>query len=226
MVLILVKTHWAAHAYTAPMRNSPSLTTKLLAMGAGFLLVALSSIGLTLWVTWKLEGSAAAVNEAGRLRMNMLRMVMVLQTEPVQAVQQHAKEFDASLELLRTGDPSRPLFVPWSDETRPRFDAIRLNWAQLQQQWTQEPRPSRDQALAQADHFVSEVDRFVETIEVQIAGWTAALHLFQLCMMALAIAAAVTFMAVSYLLVINPVARLQGAQARLRQGDLSTRLPP
>ncbi len=44
-------------------------------------------------------------------------------------------------------------------------------------------------------------------------------------MMALAIAAAVTFMAVSYLLVINPVARLQGAQARLRQGDLSTRLP-
>ena len=225
MVLILVKTCWAAHAYTAPMRNSPSLTTKLLAMGAGFLLVALSSIGLTLWVTWKLEGGAAAVNEAGRLRMNMLRMVMVLQTEPVQAVQQHAKEFDASLELLRTGDPSRPLFVPWSDETRPRFDAIRLNWAQLQQQWTQEPRPSRDQALAQADHFVSEVDRFVETIEVQIAGWTAALHLFQLCMMALAIAAAVTFMAVSYLLVINPVARLQGAQARLRQGDLSTRLP-
>ena len=108
MVLTLVKTHWAAHAYTAPMRNSPSLTTKLLAMGAGFLLVALSSIGLTLWVTWKLEGSAAAVNEAGRLRMNMLRMVMVLQTEPVQAVQQHAKEFDASLELLRTGDPSRP----------------------------------------------------------------------------------------------------------------------
>ena len=66
MVLTLVKTHWAAHAYTAPMRNSPSLTTKLLAMGAGFLLVALSSIGLTLWVTWKLEGGAAAVNEAGR----------------------------------------------------------------------------------------------------------------------------------------------------------------
>ena len=103
--------------------------------------------------------------------------------------------------------------MPWSDETRPRFDAIRLNWAQLQQQWTQEPRPSRDQALAQADHFVSEVDRFVETIEVQIAGWTAALHLFQLCMMALAIAAAVTFMAVSYLLVINP---WPGCKARRR----------
>ena len=207
------------------MRNSPSLTAKLLALGVGFLLVALGSIGLTLWVTWKLEGGAAAVNEAGRLRMNMLRMVLVLQAEPVQALQQRAKEFDASLELLRTGDPARPLFVPWSEETRPRFEGIRAEWAALHRQWMQEPRPDRAQALAQADHFVTQVDQFVETIEVQIAGWTAALHLFQLCMMALAIAAAVTFMAVSYLLVINPVARLQNAQARLRQGDWSTRLP-
>ena len=207
------------------MRNSPSLTAKLLALGVGFLLVALGSIGLTLWVTWKLEGGAAAVNEAGRLRMNMLRMVLVPQAEPVQALQQRAKEFDASLELLRTGDPARPLFVPWSDETRPRFEGIRAEWAALHRQWMQEPRPDRAQALAQADHFVTQVDQFVETIEVQIAGWTAALHLFQLCMMALAIAAAVTFMAVSYLLVINPVARLQNAQARLRQGDWSTRLP-
>ena len=97
------------------MRSRPTLSTKLLAMGAGCLLVALASIGLTLWVTWKLEGGAAAVNEAGRLRMNMLRMVLVLQTEPPEAVQERARQFDASLELLRTGDPSRPLFVPWSD---------------------------------------------------------------------------------------------------------------
>ena len=72
------------------MRSRPTLSTKLLAMGAGCLLVALASIGLTLWVTWKLEGGAAAVNEAGRLRMNMLRMVLVLQTEPPEAVQERA----------------------------------------------------------------------------------------------------------------------------------------
>lgn len=38
------------------MRNKPTLKTKLLALGAGFLLVAMASIGLTLWVTWNLEG--------------------------------------------------------------------------------------------------------------------------------------------------------------------------
>ncbi|EHL20603.1 multi-sensor signal transduction histidine kinase [Acidovorax sp. NO-1] len=212
-------------AYTAPMRAKPTLTTKLLAMGAGFLLVALTSISLTLWVTWKLEGGAAAVNEAGRLRMNMLRMVLVLQTEPQEAVRERVRQFDASLDLLRTGDPSRPLFVPWSDETSARFEAVRSQWAQARSDWMVVPPPSRAQTLAQADAFVQEVDGFVDAIEIQIAGWTAALHLFQLFMMAVAIVAAMTFMAVSYLLVINPVARLQQAQTRLRQGELGTRLP-
>ena len=207
------------------MRNKPTLTTKLLALGVGFLVVALASISLTLWVTWKLEGGAAAVNEAGRLRMNMLRMVLVLQTEPPEAVQERARLFDASLDLLRTGDPSRPLFVPWSDETRALFDAIRERWAQARTGWVGPLPPDRAATLAQADEFVREVDAFVDAIELQIAGWTAALHLFQLFMMALAVVAAVTFMAVSYLLVINPVSRLQQAQARLRKGELDARLP-
>ena len=211
------------------MRSKPTLSTKLLAMGTGFLLVALASIGLTLWVTWKLEGGAAAVNEAGRLRMSMMRMALVLQTEPPatvrDAVLERARQLDASLDLLRTGDPSRPLFVPWSDDTRHRFDAVRAQWAAARTDWASTPPTARAQTLAQADAFVQQVDGFVDAIEVQIAGWTAALHLFQLFMMALAIAAAVTFMAVSYLLVINPVARLQLAQARLRQGELGTRLP-
>ena len=42
-------------AYTAAMRKKLSLSTKLLAMGSVFLLVALASIGFTLWVTWQLE---------------------------------------------------------------------------------------------------------------------------------------------------------------------------
>lgn len=223
--LTCVKELRPSRAYTGPMRTKPTLTTKLLAMGAGFLMVALASISLTLWVTWKLEGGAAAVNEAGRLRMNMLRMVLVLQTEPAEALQERVRQFDASLDLLRTGDPSRPLFVPWSDETRTRFDAVRAQWSRARGGWLAAQPTDRAQTLAQADAFVQQVDGFVDAIEIQIAGWTAALHLFQLLMMALAIVAAVAFMAVSYLLVINPVARLQQAQAALRQGELGTRLP-
>ena len=223
--LIRIKTKAARPSYTAPMRTKSPLTFKLLAMGMGFLLVAMASIGLTLWVAWQLEGGAAAVNEAGRLRMNMLRMVLVQQTESPEDVQMHARQFDASLELLRTGDPSRPLSVPWEADTRARFEDIRATWGDLRNEWAIGLPPDRARSLAQADSFVHKVDGFVEAIEIQIAGWTAVLHLFQLAMMAVAIAAAVTFMAVSYLLVLNPVSQLQQALARLRQGEWGTRLP-
>lgn len=203
------------------MRKKPSLSTKLLALGVGFLLIALASIGLTLWVTWQLEGGAAAVNEAGRLRMNMLRMVIAQQNESPERVAALERQFDDSLELLRTGDPARPLFVPRAEETRERFERVRSEWRILRSHWG-EVMPV--QAVERADAFVLHVNAFVESIETQIARWTAVLHLFQLLMVALAIAAAVTFMAVSYLLVLHPVARLQQALARLRQGDLGTRL--
>ncbi|MGD9773833.1 type IV pili methyl-accepting chemotaxis transducer N-terminal domain-containing protein [Diaphorobacter sp.] len=206
------------------MRKKPTLSTKLLAMGAVYLLVALASIGFTLWVTWQLEGGAAAVNEAGRLRMNVLRMELAQQSESAQELEQLRQRFDAGLELLRTGDPSRPLFVPWSDETRARYGDIQRQWLALQQQSASTHPGSAAATLDRSDAFVREIDGFVEAIEVQIVRWTAMLHLFQLFMVAIAIGSAVTFMALSYLLVLNPVARLQQALARVRQGDLATRL--
>ena len=42
------------------------------------LALALGAIGLTLWVTWHLEGGAAAVNEAGRMRMQAWRLAQTL----------------------------------------------------------------------------------------------------------------------------------------------------
>ena len=41
----------------------------MLRIGASLLILALASIGLTLWVTCQLDGGVAAVNEAGRKRM-------------------------------------------------------------------------------------------------------------------------------------------------------------
>ena len=206
------------------MRKKPSLSTKLLAMGAAFLCVALASIGFTLWVTWRLEGGAAAVNEAGRLRMNMLRMVLAQQNESPGEVARLAERFGASLELLRTGDPARPLFVPWSPATQERYAHVTQRWQAMQDVWKAGHPAGGAEAVAQADAFVREVDGFVEAIEVQIVRWTAALHLFQLFMVALAIAAAVAFMALSYLVVLNPVTRLQQALASVRRGALDTRL--
>ena len=77
--------------------------------------MALASIGLTLWVTWQLEGGAAAVNEAGRLRMQTWRLTSAVQAQlPPAEVAALVAQFDESLNMLRSGDPSRPMFVPWA----------------------------------------------------------------------------------------------------------------
>src|SRR3990167_5225586 len=104
------------------MASTVSLSIKLIRIGAGLLVIALASIGLTLWVTWQLEGGAAAVNEAGRMRMQTWRLNSSVAAQlPASDINALVAQFDQSLGLLRSGDPSRPLFVPWNDEVSRQF---------------------------------------------------------------------------------------------------------
>jgi two-component system nitrate/nitrite sensor histidine kinase NarX len=206
------------------MRGSWTLTAKLFTSGATFLVLALASIGLTLWVTWNLEGGAAAVNEAGRMRMQTYRLALELSGNPASPeAKALARGFDESLALLKSGDPSRPLFVPWSSATREHFQRVSTQWTLLRDSWLAEhPTPIR--AAREAGEFVALVDGFVAAIETQIARWTAILHMFQLAMMGLAIGSAVMMLYAGYLFVLNPLARLQRGLTEVQQGDLSTRV--
>ena len=63
------------------MRWRRQLSTKFLATGVLLLVLALVSIGLTMWVTRQLDGGAAAVNEAGRMRMQTWRLTSAVQAQ-------------------------------------------------------------------------------------------------------------------------------------------------
>ena len=119
---------------------------------------------------------------------------------------------------------SRPLFVPWSDAVSARYERIRGDWSALRTQWQAEDHVDAQAIMGSADAFVREVDGFVEAIEDRLSRWTAILHLFQMCLMALAIIAAVSFMATSYWLVLHPVGQLRSALERMRRGHLDTRM--
>jgi two-component system, NarL family, nitrate/nitrite sensor histidine kinase NarX len=204
--------------------KSWTLTAKLYISGLTFLVLALTSIGLTLWVTWNLEGGAAAVNEAGRMRMQTYRLALEASTNgPTRDTLALVRSFDASAALLRTGDPSRPLFVPWSDLSRHRFALVTQAWTGLREHWSTQ-QPTAAEASRDAARFVALVDGFVAAIEVQMARSTAILQAFQLAMMALAIAAVVAMLYAGYLFVLNPLARLRNGLTAVQQGDLSTRV--
>lgn len=207
------------------MQPTTSLSKKLIRTGTGLLLVALTSIGLTLWVTWQLEGGAAAVNEAGRMRMQTWRLSSTVQAQlPGAEVQKLVTNFDDSLELLRTGDPSRPLFVPWDDSGRENFAIIEALWRVQRAQWLLAEPLSPQDSLQTAGLFVDAIDRFVLSIEQQMSRLTAILNLFQFVMMALAIGGAVLMLYTGYLYVINPLAHLRNGLRKIEAGDFSTRV--
>jgi two-component system nitrate/nitrite sensor histidine kinase NarX len=206
------------------MPKTISLSTKLGAIGAVLLLMALASIGLTLWVTWQLEGGAAAVNEAGRMRMQTWRLAQALPSQDGQRLQDQLAQFEQTLSLLRTGDVSRPLLVPKDLRSQQAFAEVQQNWQLLRATWAAGAPPAAATVSSQAEVFVARVDTFVTAIETQLARWTTVLNAFQFVMMALAIGSAVALLYSAYLFVFNPLSRLQTGLARVGEGDLAARV--
>lgn len=207
------------------MNSRGRLSTKFLTLGIALLLLALLSISLTMWVTRQLDGGAAAVNEAGRLRMQAWRLASAVQggrsAEEVQAL---VLAFDATMALLREGDPQRPLFVPWTEDTAERFDALNASWQKLHPIWSVKAIPDAKFLTASVDGFVDQVSQLVMSIERTMARFTAVLNLFQFLMMALAVAAAVFSLYVGYLFVIHPLQRLRDGLQQIEGGDFSARV--
>jgi two-component system nitrate/nitrite sensor histidine kinase NarX len=220
------------------LKKSPQhLSTKLIRTGLALLGLALISIGLTFYITRQLDGGAAAVNEAGRLRMQAWRLVAVGQQEPtLESAQRYQRttqslidEFDSSMALLRTGDPSRPLFVPWDDASSAQFKNVDSLWRQLKQDResgsaTGMPLSLASRSLTTAEQFVGAIDTLVQQIETHMARLTALLNLFQFVLVALAIAGATIMLYTGYQFVLNPLARLRNALKRVEGGDLHTRI--
>jgi two-component system, NarL family, nitrate/nitrite sensor histidine kinase NarX len=207
------------------MPATASLSTKLMRIGAALLLLALASIGLTLWVTWQLEGGAAAVNEAGRMRMQTWRLSSAVQAlSPSDHIETLVKEFDHSLALLRSGDASRPLFVPWDENSRREFAVVEGLWAVEREAWLERGQLDPVKSQRMAGEFVAATNRFVLTIEQQLSGYTAVLNLFQMVMMALAILGAVIMLYTGYMYVINPLGQLQRGLERIEAADFGTRV--
>ena len=204
------------------MKTTASLSTKLIRIGAVLLVVALVSIGVTLWATWKLNGGAAALNEAGRMRMQVWRMASAAQA----GMPEHeamVAQFDESMRLLRTGDSARPLFVPWDDDVRKNFLQVENDWTRQRQMYLTSPTVNPEM-MRSSDHFTDQIDIFVRSIEQQMASLTAILNLFQFVMMTLAIGSAVVILYSGYLYVINPLGNLREGLRKLEAGQFSTRV--
>jgi two-component system nitrate/nitrite sensor histidine kinase NarX len=188
---------------------------------AGLLVIALGSIGLTLWIGWQLEGGAAAVNETGRLRMQTWRVAHAVARGDAAQTQLQLREVDAALRLIRDGDPARPLFLPRDRLSTQSYRAVEAGWQDFRAKASRAPARFSDQEV---DAMVGRIDRLVAAIESQLASWSTLLSSVQLALMGLAIVAAVAFLYASNLLVFAPVDRLRRGLAAVERGDLGVRV--
>ena len=205
-------------------RKQWNLGAKLALMGAPFLLLALLSMAATLWVSWQLDGGAAAVNEAGRLRMQAYRMSLSIGTGETKALPEQVREFESSLALLRNGDLERPLFVPWDDTVQQRFAVVEQDWKDFRAHWIDLNPPILTNLRAETVAFAADVDALVASIEAHLSHWTAMLHLLQMTMMAVAILGATVLLYTGYLFVLEPVGQLKQAIEKIQGGDFSARV--
>ncbi len=206
------------------MRSHWGLGIKLALVATPFLLVSMLLIATTLWVSWQLDGGAAALNEAGRMRMQSFRLSLSISTGDRAAVTQQAEEFENSLSLLRVGDPQRPLFMPWDETIREQFDGVSGDWHQFRTRWTAGQTPPVSGLRAETAVFAGRIDALVTAVESHLSRWTATLHLLQTAMMALAVLGAATLLYTGYMYVLDPVSLLKRAIERLQAGDLSARV--
>ena len=205
-------------------RRHWNLGAKLTLVAAPFLLLAVIAMGVTLWVSWQLEGGAAAVNEAGRMRMQAYRMSLSISTDQPQRLRVQALEFSRSLETLRVGDLQRPLLVPWDDQVRARFATVQREWTRYTGRWI--TGTGGDAAALHDDtgRFVAAVDTWVQAIEAHMSRWTALLHLAQLFTMATAVLGTAVLLFTGYLFVLEPLGLLKQAIERVQGGDFSARV--
>ena len=201
-----------------------SLSAKLALVGAPFLLLVLLSTAATLWVSWQLDGGAAAVNEAGRMRMQSYRMSLSVATGESQELAGQGREFNESLETLRHGDPDRPLFVPWDAGVRQRFQTVEEVWGLYQSRWMKSPPADLRTLRAETAEFAEHINALVSGIESHIAHWTAMLHLLQMTMLFLAVLGATVLIYTGFLFVLEPVGQLKQAIEKIQSGDLGARV--
>ncbi|HEY6897375.1 MAG TPA: type IV pili methyl-accepting chemotaxis transducer N-terminal domain-containing protein [Rhodocyclaceae bacterium] len=225
------------------MLGNRKLSTKIIGMLLIFFVVALAAIGMTLRVSWQLEGAAAAINDAGSERMRSYRIAYLLtrRAEPgadvarlMHDVSAEVTEFDRVLTDLERGDPLRPLFIPREEAILEDIRAVRTDWSQkikpmvLALSQTADS-PHRERLLAsfhQDVHlFVSLINGLVLKMERSYSNNTNVLRSLQVGLLLLALVGTMILIVFFLVQVIRPVRILHSGMGRMGGGDFGVRLP-
>ena len=219
----------AAQAKAAAPAWKNRLSTRIVISSVVALSLVLSMVGWTLWLSWQLAGTAAAINETGSLRMraNRIGLNLLRHDEAAQAqVVVDLREQGRILAHFAEDMPGRPLFLSTDAPLRQQFHAVTTRWDELAE-LAHEALVEGDSTayLAQLPGFVAEADRLVHVLEIGNASKTTRLRILQSVLIVMACLGTMAMIFLLYRWIIRPVQTLQGGIQRMAARDFSVRVP-
>jgi len=217
------------HFDDMPMQRS--ISVRIVSVSVLALAIVLAMIAGTLWLSWQLEGGAAAINDAGSLRMRSYRLALVIQSLPLQAdkVQAEMQQLEKTLDGLQRGDPARPLMLPEDPAIHRQYGKVLKIWHErlipLVEAVIQGDTRAAPVFREQVDGFVGEINTLVLSVEHDNSGKTTLLRLSQAVLIVIAIVGTVAMIYLLYLWIIRPVGNLRAGLLKLGARRFDVRLP-
>lgn len=192
-------------------------------------------------VSQRLEGGAAAINDAGRERMRSYRIAYQLQQQVAHSspqlladIRHEMTAFEMTLNELAHGNPQRPLYLPKDQQVDAQM--IRLIHA-----WQADIKPhiesiinSPDAATQQValasyrpllERYVTSINDLVVMVENNNAHAAALLLYLQIALVMLALAGTVAMLYIFSQMVVRPIQQLQRAISKMTTADFDMRVP-
>ena len=218
------------------------LSARIIGILIVFFLVALIAISLTLYISWQLEGNAAAINDAGSQRMRTYRIAYLISQQSIVPAEQITLQksaldevaiFDRVMHDLEHGDPKRPLFLPKEIEIEQLVQQMRDEWSGEMRPQIREilQMPQGAEHTARLVHFqhaveryVSHVNNLVSAVERSGIRSTTLLRLLQIALIVLAVIGTSLLIGFFFVMVIRPLEEMRDGIRRMSEADFSVRL--
>ena len=227
--------------HESSLESPERLSSKITGLLVLFFFVAVAAIGTTLYVSWQLEGSAAAINDAGSQRMRAYLMGYQMtgnEHAPDQAVfaelRSELAQFDKILHDLEFGDPDRPMAAPRDLETLLQIRTLKTDWSHqgrplVERYIDKEDAPLRAES-AQAyrlwvSGFVQQINSLVLRMEHNYAYSTNLLRAVQVALFALALLGTLVLIRFFFVQVIRPLDQIYSGIRHMAESDFGARLP-
>lgn len=206
-----------------------------------YFLVALIAIGTTLLVSQRLEGGAAAINDAGSERMRSYRIAYLLQQQVdapserlLREIRYEMSLFEKTLNELSHGNPQRPLYLP-------KDHKVNAQMIRLIHSWQADIKPHIESILSVHDvtdrqivlkeyrvlleQYVTGINELVIMVEQNNAHAAALLRYLQIALVMLALIGTISLLYLFSNMVVRPVLQLRQGINRMTTADFDVRVP-